>query len=919
MRARQLVAIVVATMAFALAFGAPAWALVAGGSTNTFTDVVGWANILALTVGTYASWDVYRNRRDTNVEQRLRVAISDEVGLERSILLGLDRREGFQSDMGFRQSSYGDPLSRTPRLRIRRGKDTYESTLSEVITYFETYSHSQIIILGNSGTGKTVLAVELLFQLMNAARSGGGPTPVKLSLTTWSPAVREFADWIADELRLRYAVSDRVTKVLLGDRKLVLVLDGLDEMDPTDSDRTVAGTAVRKINEYLAVRHDASVVVTCRSDAYRELPERLVLPGEVTVDPLTKEQIATYINTAHLTREQRDQWEQVATVIRSENGRPVVEQLNTPWRMTLAVTLLRDGQDPSVILLQNGETASQHSERVRRSLLESFVAARARLAVQQRYSSQASEQWASYLASYLDVQQEHGGPRSELLPHIASKQVQGQIYEYRYVSTCLLLLLIAFTVSICATATGWLSYWVGWAEPLHAWRNVLTAIAYPSRALAVAGLAVGVTLLTTPSLGVPRASRTVRRTLRRSFSGPREVMFSGLLYLVSLPATISGVLAAAAASLVATGPLWLAMPGPAVLRVAVGVAAVTSVLFIAPMLWTNYAYLMLTAFQRDYWRRFELGKDEHGTVNLFVNAPPLANTLRPDLAQSGPRADTRNWARAAEDFLNWAYGVGIVKRSGVGFQFRHRELEDWLLSQLDIATDEMPLAWTRDLRAELTNNEGNIQAKSWVYVNHVEGMQQWHAGWPGKMYRTFFRRISGGGFEGHNGAEEGRLQADKVQAAAERVDRAVAASFTPLARLTLTVAWARTRHSGRTELGAVDLIGGLTQALLLPTDRKDPAGNLGRFRTGDRLPSLLTTLDRKNEYSGQPARRLGLEREVRRLLRQELRRARSAGKLVTARSLLQMLSADDKQSSIIRSVIGAGGIALLDDMLNGED
>jgi hypothetical protein len=52
MRLRPLVATVVAVAAFGLGLGVPVWALVSGGDKR-FSESVGWANILALTVGTY--------------------------------------------------------------------------------------------------------------------------------------------------------------------------------------------------------------------------------------------------------------------------------------------------------------------------------------------------------------------------------------------------------------------------------------------------------------------------------------------------------------------------------------------------------------------------------------------------------------------------------------------------------------------------------------------------------------------------------------------------------------------------------------------------------------------------------------------------------------------------------------------------
>ncbi|MCX4904830.1 hypothetical protein [Streptomyces sp. NBC_00878] len=32
-------------------------------------------------------------------------------------------------------------------------------------------------------------------------------------------------------------------------------------------------------------------------------------------------------------------------------------------------------------------------------------------------------------------------------------------------------------------------------------------------------------------------------------------------------------------------------------------------------------------------------------------------------------------------FLHWAYGAGLLRISGTAYQFRHRELQDWLTAR----------------------------------------------------------------------------------------------------------------------------------------------------------------------------------------------------------------------------------------------
>ena len=92
---------------------------------------------------------------------------------------------------------------------------------------------------------------------------------------------------------MRYEVPHRLGQSWVSEDRLLLLLDGLDE---------VASAARREcieaINSYRQTHPDVQVVVCSRSTEYLNEPTQLRLQTAVVVQPLTQEQIDTYLESA---------------------------------------------------------------------------------------------------------------------------------------------------------------------------------------------------------------------------------------------------------------------------------------------------------------------------------------------------------------------------------------------------------------------------------------------------------------------------------------------------------------------------------------------------------------------------------------------------------------------------------------------
>jgi len=77
--------------------------------------------------------------------------------------------------------------------------DSLTGTFDEVLEFFRQLPEPRLVVLGEAGAGKTVLAAELARRLL-AARQADDPVPVVVPVTAWDPVKTTLFDWIARQL-----------------------------------------------------------------------------------------------------------------------------------------------------------------------------------------------------------------------------------------------------------------------------------------------------------------------------------------------------------------------------------------------------------------------------------------------------------------------------------------------------------------------------------------------------------------------------------------------------------------------------------------------------------------------------------------------------------------------------------------------
>ena len=157
----------------------------------------------------------------------------------------------------------------------------------------ETIAGRTLLILGEPGSGKTTTLLEIARDLIADARDDVAlPIPVMLNLSSWTSflGINNFTNWLINKLYEEYQIPKSQAKTWVENQKLLLLLDGLDEVK--EEQRSSCLTA---INQFIRKYSETEVIVCSRIHDYNSISEKLQFQAAIYIQSLTTEKIYSYL------------------------------------------------------------------------------------------------------------------------------------------------------------------------------------------------------------------------------------------------------------------------------------------------------------------------------------------------------------------------------------------------------------------------------------------------------------------------------------------------------------------------------------------------------------------------------------------------------------------------------------------------
>ncbi|WP_333736220.1 NACHT domain-containing protein [Streptomyces sp. IBSBF 2806] len=617
--------------------------------------------------GAYLAWAAYRDDRreaaaDTDAKiKTLAAAVAAAETRQRAQLIGPGAH---RIDVTFHQ--------RTEPANNATGAAPH-GRLTDIVSYYQNLRPARLAITGEPGAGKTLLTLDLILGLLtHPGRTDTDSVPIRFSLADWNTD-HSIQKWLAHQVHQQFrdqgiTLADATT--LVDQYHVLPVLDGLDEMDTdaTPAGRRRAARALEELNDYQAPTGIAPVVLTCRTTQYEDLAAldlRMRESARIQLDDVNPGQAAAYLIARSTSP---DRWRPVIDTFTTAPGGTLARSLATPWRLNLAVTAYEERHpDTLAYLREPGHLLTLASpSAVRDHLLARYLPAASRQHPTRpnHYRPDQTHRWLAALATHLATTTPASTASStdivlhQLWPMAGLRRVRA--------ADILLATLFALTF-----ATQLLSQdFVGLSLNQLFSTSVVVVIAL--------GLIVQASALFVrePQTLQYLRSSTRRRELARNI-GRRIARTLVIGFVIGL---CSGIVVGRKSGLVIGLVVWI---GIGLLGLSVG-------------LWFGLMRGLPDAPPTD--PRHPVRDDlVFGLAGGLVFGLIIGSTFGTEFGLLIGLAVGLYWITGAGrrylvflccvrgrlpwhvgTFLNWAYEAGLLRISGVAYQFRHRELQDWL-------------------------------------------------------------------------------------------------------------------------------------------------------------------------------------------------------------------------------------------------
>jgi hypothetical protein len=480
-------------------------------------------------------------------------------------------------------------------------------------------------------------------------------------------------EWLAEHLAQRFSIRVQLVTKLIRDNRILPIVDGIDEMDQSGEQKR-AGALVGALNASMRGLERAPLVVTCRSGEYQTLVREIDRAAHVQLIPLIGYEAANYLQEQFRNQDEQNRWFPVLKNMRAHPSGPLAAQLATPWRLTLALSTFREVGDPADLLpthIPAGVRVDEYQKHVDNLLLGGYVPAAVHLHDPSgRYTVQQVQRWLTGVADGLAWQAKNHRSASDIrldqwwqpasrqlsrfihcvlaaLPGLAWIIAGGFTNDAVLVGGAVLLLL----VPIAGTGTlARVRLRVRRVTKLITDRRYLTAAAFVSAFGIAVGIAVRYPNYPVWCLCCVWTGLAIGLLIK---AGNNAFQAAGPLDIIQADGR-AGIIAASTVGLFSAAFYVLVSPHVARASLPVTAGFCVSIVLVLVLAGGPAVGMHGLAITASTWTRYHIAV----VIAAFRGKSPLKFGA----------------------FLDWAQQAGLLRVSGVAYQFRHRQLQDWLTS-----------------------------------------------------------------------------------------------------------------------------------------------------------------------------------------------------------------------------------------------
>ncbi|GIF47534.1 NACHT domain-containing protein [Asanoa ferruginea] len=289
--------------------------------------------------------------------------------------------------------------------------DAKTAGLDQIVKEYARIRSGRLVIVGEAGSGKTVLA--LRFAIDYLSQGAQGPVPLIFNVGSWNPLVMGLEEFLSAVLVRDYRTiaarthgDELMADVLVQGRGILPILDGFDEIE-----EHLQSAALLQLNSFAA-----PMLVTSRPDEFfRAVAEvgAVSAAAVISIDSLSPDGVETYVGGPIAGGEIDTGW----SVVIERIGRtdPMARKLAAVLSNALMLSLARTAygrtprSDPRELLKLAGLPSIMHiEEALMAALIPSVYGPHARrpskslTGRRHRWSNTDAERWLGFLASRLD-------------------------------------------------------------------------------------------------------------------------------------------------------------------------------------------------------------------------------------------------------------------------------------------------------------------------------------------------------------------------------------------------------------------------------------------------------------------------------------------------------------------------------------